>query len=393
MKRIIIVGGGIVGLATAFQLREADSKLEITVVEKEQAIGLHQTGRNSGVIHSGIYYLPGSAKARNCREGRRLLLDFCRRFGVSHEVCGKVIVATCRDELPRLQTLRQRGVENGVVCRSIGVDELAELEPHARGIGALHVEDAGIVDYRGVCQALAEQFGGRLMTGAEVVEIVDERPLRIETTLGTLRGDYLINCAGLQCDRVCERAGSPVPLKIVPFKGEYFRVKEEARHLCRHLIYPVPDPRFPFLGVHLTRMIDGGLEVGPNAVLALGREAYGKADFNLLDLLETLSYSGFLRLASRHWKMGLQEMHRSWSKKAFVKALNRLCPELKEEHLLPAPSGIRAQALRSNGTLEDDFRFVEGPRSLHVLNAPSPAATASLSIGKTVADKVLKALT
>lgn len=392
MKRVVIIGAGIVGLATAFQLRRADSKLEITVVEKEQAIGLHQTGRNSGVIHSGVYYLPGSAKAKNCREGRGLLLDFCREFGVPHEVCGKVIVATTPDELPRLQMLLQRGVDNGVGCRRIGTAELAELEPHARGLEALHVEDAGIVDYRGVCDALAGQFGGRLLTGAEVIEIVEESPLRIETTLETLRADFLINCAGLQSDRVCKRAGSRAPLKIVPFKGEYFRVKEEAQHLCRHLIYPVPDPRFPFLGVHLTRMIDGGLEVGPNAVLALGREAYGKADFNLLDLVETLTYSGFLRLASRHWKMGFEEMYRSWSKKAFVKALNHLCPELKEEHLLPAPCGIRAQALKPDGSLEDDFRFVEGLRSLHVLNAPSPAATASLSIGRSVAEKALSRL-
>ena len=390
-KRILVVGAGIVGLATAFQLRQFSPELEIVVLEKERAVALHQTGRNSGVIHSGIYYLPGSAKARNCRAGRQSLLDFCERFGVPYDLCGKVIVATSTEELQRLHNLLERGRQNGVNCRRIDAEELKEREPYAFGIEAIDVPDAGIVDYREVVKVLAREFHGELITGAQVLE-VHSRSERVvvETDHGRFEGDFLINCAGVHCDRVCRLAGGQPGLQIVPFKGEYFKVKPEAEHLCGSLIYPVPDPQFPFLGVHLTRMISGALEVGPNAVLALGREAYGKSDLNLGDLAETLTYSGFLRLAFKHWKMGLGEMSRSISKRAFVKALNRLCPELREEHLVPAPSGIRAQALHADGRLEDDFRFEEVGRTLHVLNAPSPAATASLAIGKTIAEKVLE---
>lgn len=377
------------GLATAYKLRKMEPDAEITVLEKEQAIALHQTGRNSGVIHSGIYYTPGSAKAVNCRRGRAELLEFCQQFEVPYELCGKVIVATSQEELPRLADLYERGRANGVNCRPITADELEEVEPHAFGVEALLVPDAGIVDYRAMCRVLAREFGGRLVTGATVLELrQDGERMVVETSEGAFRGDRVVNCAGLFCDRVCRLDGGRPDLKIVPFKGEYYKVRAEAEHLCKHLIYPVPDPRFPFLGVHLTRMISGGIEVGPNAVLALGREAYEKADLNLTDLLETVTYPGFLKLSVRHWRMGLGEMSRSFFKSAFVKALNRLCPELREEHLLPAASGIRAQALRPDGSLEDDFQFHQTGQTCHVLNAPSPAATASLAIGETIAERV-----
>ena len=386
---IIVVGGGIVGLATAYRLTQTRADCRVTVLEKEGGIALHQTGRNSGVIHSGIYYKPGSAKAVNCREGRARLLEFCQEFEVPYELCGKVIVAVEPGELARLQALWERGRANGVDCRMIGAEELKELEPHAAGLQALHVPEAGIVDYGKVCQVLRGQIRGEVVTGVKVGRILVEGDnLVTETDRGDFRGDILINCAGLHSDRVCRMAGGVPPVKIVPFKGEYFSLRASAGHLCRNLIYPVPDPAFPFLGVHLTRMISGGVEVGPNAVLALGREAYEKADVNLRDLMETLSYPGFLRLGLRHWRMGLGEMWRCVSKKAFVRALNRLCPALEESHLLPTTSGIRAQALHPNGELEDDFRILKLERSIHVLNAPSPAATACLAIGEVVSREV-----
>jgi (S)-2-hydroxyglutarate dehydrogenase len=388
-RKILIVGAGIVGLATAYQLRQREPDAEITVLEKEHELGLHQTGRNSGVIHSGIYYLPGSAKALNCRAGRQALLEFCEQHEVVYELCGKVVVATNPEEIGRLRALYARGQANGVACRMINSAELAELEPHAFGLEAMHVPDAGIVDYRHVCKVLAREFRGALVTGAQVLEVTsNQNEVVVETDHGTFRGELLVNCAGLQCDRVCRISGGRPDLKIIPFKGEYYKVRQEAEHLCRHLIYPVPDPQFPFLGVHLTRMISGGVEVGPNAVLAMGREAYGKADVNVVDLFETLTYPGFIRMGLRHWKMGLGEMTRSFSKQAFVRALNRLCPELRAEHLVPAPSGIRAQALHRDGRLEDDFQIQNVGRTVHVLNAPSPAATASLAIGKTIAQRV-----
>lgn len=384
-SHIIVVGGGIVGLATAYRLTLSRADCRVTVLEKEGAIALHQSGRNSGVIHSGIYYKPGSAKALNCREGRVRLLEFCQEFAVPYELCGKVIVAVEQGELARLQALWERGRANGVDCRLIGVEELRELEPHAAGLQALHVPEAGIIDYGKVCQVLKNEIRGQIVTGVKVGRILVEGDgLLAETDQGDFRGDHLINCAGLHSDRVCGMAGGVPGVKIVPFKGEYFTLRASGEHLCRNLIYPVPDPEFPFLGVHLTRMISGGVEVGPNAVLALGREAYGKADVNLTDLLETLTYPGFLRLGLRHWRMGLGEMWRSLSKKAFVRALNRLCPALEENQLLPTTSGIRAQALYANGDLEDDFRILKLERSIHVLNAPSPAATASLAIGDAV---------
>lgn len=386
IRRIVIIGGGILGLSTAYQVSQTDPEAEVTVLEKEFGIAQHQTGRNSGVIHSGIYYPPGSAKAVNCREGRARLLEFCQEHEISHDLCGKVIVAVDESERAQLAVLQGRGEANGVDCRLICSEELAEREPHAAGVQALWVPDAGIVDYRAMSQVLAQMVRGTVKTGVRVFRTRRlGSEMVVETDAGEFVCDRVINCAGLQSDRVCRRSGGRPELAIVGFKGEYFRLKPEAEKYCRGLIYPVPDPRFPFLGVHLTRMISGGVEVGPNAVLAGGREAYGKADMNWLDLAETLSYPGFLRLAARHWRMGLGEVWRSVSKKAFVKALNRLCPALRVDDLVACEPGIRAQALRPDGTLEDDFRIVEIDSGVHVLNAPSPAATASLAIGKVIA--------
>lgn len=386
---VVIVGAGIVGLSTAYALRRLHPRATITILEKEAEPALHQTGRNSGVIHSGVYYKPGSAKAVNCRLGRELLLDFCRKYEVEFELCGKVVVATDKAQLETLSELLSRGRENGVSCRILETEELRQREPHVSALKALYVEDAGIVDYRAVCRKLIEITEPHLMTGSEVQEVVRSNGrLIVCSTGGDFSCDRLINCAGLQSDRVSRQTGASPPLKIVPFKGEYYRLKDSAQHFCRSLIYPVPDTKFPFLGVHLTRMIGGGVFAGPNAVLALGREAYGRGDANLSDLLETLSYRGFWRLAARHWRMGVDEMLRSLSKALFVKALQKLCPEIRGHHLISAGSGIRAQAVRPNGQLEDDFQIVGDHQVTHVLNAPSPAATASLAIGQEIARRV-----
>lgn len=379
--KIIIVGAGILGLATAYQARKKHPEAEIRVLEKEAEPVLHQTGRNSGVIHSGLYYKPGSAKALNCRAGRAMLLEFCSEHDIPHELCGKVVLASDDSQLAALEELYRRGTENGVECRYLAPDELQEHEPHAIARRALFVADAGIVDYRTVAKKLLELSHSELSTGAEVLATRHTgNGLIVESTAGDFPCDHLINCAGLHCDRVCRRTGSKPPLQIVPFKGEYYRLKDSAAHLCRTLIYPVPDPKFPFLGVHLTRRIGGGVDAGPNAVLALGREAYKGSDMNLRDLAQTLVYPGFWRLSARHWRMGLEEMFRSVSKELFTKALQQLCPEVKSSDLIPTSAGIRAQAVRRNGELEDDFRFVTNGRVTNVLNAPSPAATASLSI-------------
>ncbi len=390
---ILIIGGGIVGLATAHALCQRYPQKHITLLEKEPTLAYHQTGRNSGVLHSGIYYKPNSLKAVNCRTGKQLMEAFCEREGIPFKRVGKVIVATEERERGPMNNLLARGQANGVQCELIDRTRLLELEPHVlNGIAALHVPEAGITDYKQVCERLAEKLranGHSIVTGAEVTAIV-ERPgeLTAVTPRGEFRAAYLVNCAGLHSDRVTKMSAGEAPATIIPFRGEYFELKHEAWHLCNALIYPVPDPNFPFLGVHFTRMVSGGVECGPNAVLAFAREGYHLSDVNARELWQTLSYPGFRKLAGRYWKMGLGEMWRSASKRAFVSALQRLIPDIRAEHLEEAPAGIRAQALAPDGALLDDFAFHESPRIVNVINAPSPAATSAFSIAETVVDKL-----
>ena len=381
----LIVGGGIVGLATAHALQERFPGKSVVILEKERALAAHQTGRNSGVIHAGIYYKPGSFKAQFCKAGNASMRAFCREHGVPFQSCGKVIVATEAAELPGLQKLYERGIENGLEVRRLDAAQMRELEPHMAGIAALHVPSTGIVDYRQVVAKLAELVrarGGEIRFGARVRKV---RGGTVETTAGDFTGRLLINCAGLHSDRLARTAGADVAARIVPFRGEYYELKPEKRHLVRGLIYPVPDPLFPFLGVHCTKMMDGSVHLGPNAVLAFAREGYHKTTVNVRDLGETLTYPGFWKLAGRHWRAGLQEMVRSYSRAAFVRSLQRLVPAISEDDVVPSEAGVRAQALRPDGTLEDDFLIVRGASAIHVCNAPSPAATASLEIGKTIA--------
>lgn len=390
---IAIIGGGIVGLATAWQLTRLKPGVRVVVIEKEAALAFHQTGRNSGVIHSGIYYRPGSLRARNCREGKAALEQFCSEHGVAWKRTGKVIVATRESQLPQLQAIFVSGQQNGVECEVIDRDRLTELEPHCAGIKAIHVPESGIVDYPGVCQKLGELLKS---TGAEIrlsarVEKIHQRTdsVLLQTSAGEIEATQVINCAGLHSDRVARQSGQVLKERIVPFRGEYFVLKPAAEHLCRTLIYPVPDPAFPFLGVHFTRMIHGGVECGPNAVLALAREGYNWSTISPRDMFESLTYIGFLRMAARNWKKGLGEIWRSLSKAAFVRALQQLVPEIRAEHLETAPAGVRAQALGTDGKLLDDFLIVRHERVINVCNAPSPAATACLNIGRHVAEQAL----
>jgi (S)-2-hydroxyglutarate dehydrogenase len=385
---LVIVGGGIVGLATAYQYQRRFPGRSCRIVEKEEQIAAHQTGHNSGVLHSGIYYKPGSLKAKNCREGKLAMQEFCTAEGVPFEICGKVIVATEPEELPRLENIYERGQANGVQCELIDRERLLELEPHAAGLKAIHVPEAGIVNYRAVSERLAErvrQAGGEITLGARVTGFRSSPEETIVlTTAGEFPAHQVVNCAGLYSDRVAKLSGEDPPVKIVPFRGEYFELRPEAVPLVCNLIYPVPDPAFPFLGVHFTRSIEGGVECGPNAVLAMAREGYTKTTINVRDLAESLSYPGFLRLAAKYWRMGAAEMWRSLSKRAFVRALQRLVPEIRADHLIPAPAGVRAQALARDGSMVDDFLIERHGRVVNVLNAPSPAATSSLKIGESI---------
>ncbi len=387
-----IVGGGILGLTTAYHLTQRTPTRRVVVLEKEAGLAHHQTGHNSGVLHSGIYYKPGSLKAINCREGKKAMEAFCATEGIDYEICGKVIVATKKSELPALNTIYERGQENGVTCTLIEREHLRELEPAAAGIKAIHVPESGIVNYKQVCQRLAERIqerDGRIVTNARVTAMRQQGgQVVLQTLAGDFTVDYVVNCAGLHSDRVAAMSGTRPKVKIVPFRGEYYEVKPQAQHVCRNLIYPVPDPSFPFLGVHFTRMIEGGVECGPNAVLAFAREGYTKSDINLRDLAETLTYPGFQRLAAKYWQTGMGEMWRSFSKAAFVRALQHLVPEIREEHLKLVPAGIRAQAISPNGAMVDDFMIQESERIVNVCNAPSPAATASLNIGRLIVDKL-----
>jgi L-2-hydroxyglutarate oxidase len=391
---VAIIGAGIVGLATGYQLLRRFPRLRLAMLEKEADLAQHQTGHNSGVLHSGIYYKPGSLKALNCRAGKSAMEAFCRDEGIPFDICGKVIVAVTHDEIPALSRIHERGQANNVQATMIDRAQLKELEPHAEGVRAIHVPEAGIIDFPQVCVRLAEHVRrgeGEIVTGARVTGMrTDESDVTIQTTAGDFSSRYVVNCAGLQCDRVTAMSGQAPAARIVPFRGEYFELKPEAEHLCRNLIYPTPNPAFPFLGVHFTRMIHGGVECGPNAVLAFAREGYRKTDINVRDLFESLTYPGFLRMAAKYWRTGLGEMWRSYNKQAFVKALQRLVPEIRAEYLVPAPAGVRAQALLRDGSMVDDFLIQDSGRVVNVENAPSPAATASLNVGNLVVDHLAK---
>jgi len=398
---ITIIGAGVVGLATALQLRRRDPNLNIVIIEKESGPAAHQSGHNSGVLHAGIYYKPGSLKAELCRTGRLAMVEFCASEDIPHEICGKVIVALDEGDVERLQVLEERARLNGIRATRIDAQELHEIEPHAAGLAALHVPDTGIVDYRAVCQRYARLIceratpkggNGTIMYSARVRSTsVRGGSVVVHTTKGDVTTRRLVNCAGLHSDRVARILGQEPRVRIVPFKGEYYELNADARGLVRNLIYPVPDPAFPFLGVHFTRMISGAVECGPNAVLAMGREAYGSWQPNFVDLAATFfGTPGFWRFARKHWKAGLGEVRRSMSKSAFVRALQRLVPDIRPEQLVAAAAGIRAQALGPDGKLVDDFVFEESGAVLSVCNAPSPAATASLAIGNAISDRILK---
>ncbi len=391
---IVIIGGGIVGLATAYTLMQQAGR-RVVVLEAESGLARHQTGHNSGVIHSGLYYKPGSLKALNCTQGREAMYRFCAENGVAHERCGKLVVAVTDAEVPALNELERRGRANGLegMLRVKGA-ALQDYEPHVAGLEALWVPTTGIVDFPGVTEAYARRVveaGGEVRTNARVVDVKrDGAELVVETVSGPVRGRNLVNCAGLQSDRVARLCGMDPGLQIIPFRGEYYELVPEQHHLVRNLIYPVPDPRFPFLGVHFTRMVKGGVEAGPNAVLAFRREGYHKLDFSLRDSVDMATFPGFWRMAGKFWKTAAGEFHRSFSKEAFVAALQKLMPAIRAEHLKPGGAGVRAQAVTREGALVDDFRILESERMIHVLNAPSPAATASLSIGQTIAEMARK---
>jgi L-2-hydroxyglutarate oxidase len=383
---IAIVGGGIVGLAVGYVFGRTYPDKSVLVLDKESKVGQHQTGHNSGVLHTGVYYKPKSFKALNCARGKRLMEEFCLENGVKFEICGKIIVATKESELKALYMIHERGLANGVRCTLASQGELLEIEPHVRGIKGLRVPDAGIVDFTGAANKLAERIvaaGGRVMTGTK---LVGARPAAsgsvLETTQGDIHARLVVNCAGLQSDRVARLLGASPRVKIVPFRGEYYKLNDASRALCRNLIYPVPNPEFPFLGVHFTRMITGEVECGPNAVLAFAREGYRKTTVNLADLAETLSYPGFLKFISKHLGMGLAEMWRSFYKGAFVASLQELIPEVRASDLEAGPAGVRAQAISDSGGFVDDFVIEQSPGVVNVLNAPSPAATSSLSLAE-----------
>src|SRR5579863_8201675 len=388
---VIIIGGGVVGLGVALEITRRFPHLRLLVLEKEDRVARHQSGHNSGVIHSGVYYKPGSLKARLCVAGAAAMVEFCREHGVPHRVCGKVIVATCPDELPRLEGLFQRGEANGLTgLRLISPQELKEIEPHATGLRALVVPSTGVTDYAKVCEKYAELISAR---GADILLSAPAKAIRqlsneivVETPRGAFSANSVINCAGLHSDRIARMAGDDPGIIIVPFRGEYYDLLPGRASLVRALIYPVPDPRFPFLGVHFTRRITGKVDAGPNAVFALAREGYHHTDISLRDLATSFTFPGFWRMAGKHWRKAIDEWHRSLSKAAFVHALQGLLPEIQGRDLVPGGSGVRAQALKPDGSLVDDFQFVPSGKVLHVLNVPSPAATASLMIGKAIVD-------
>jgi L-2-hydroxyglutarate oxidase len=391
----LIVGGGIVGLATALNILESKPELNVAVLEKEDRVAKHQTGNNSGVIHSGVYYKPGSLKALNCIRGYEMLLDFANKHNIPYDLCGKVIVATRTEELPLLENVYKRGIENGLTkIRKITAEEIRGYEPHCTGLAGIHVPYTGIIDYGRVAEVIREKIelkGGRVILNAKVDAINPKNNgAEVHAAGKTYTTKLVVNCAGLFSDRIAGLTEKNLDVRIVPFRGEYYELREDKRYLVKSLIYPVPDPNFPFLGVHFTKMIGGGVEAGPNAVFAFKREGYKKSDVKLSDVWDSLSWPGFRKVALKYWKTGLGEYYRSFSKAAFTKALQKLVPEVQENDLVPAGAGVRAQACDRTGGLLDDFKITENEIAINVLNAPSPAATSSLSIGKTVSELVLK---
>ncbi len=393
---VIVIGGGIVGLATALKLKEQNKKLKVVILEKEGNVALHQTGNNSGVIHAGVYYKPGSLKALNCRKGYEQLITFCNNEGVTYELCGKLIVATRQEELPRLEDLYNRSVQNGLSkVQKIKGEQIKEYEPHATGLAALHVPYTGIIDYKEVsdkyAQIFTERYDGEIRLGNKVIDIKNHSDhSEVITTKGQYQTKLIVNTAGLYSDKVAAITHPKLDVRIIPFRGEYVELKEEKSYLVKNLIYPVPDPKFPFLGVHFTRMIQGGIEAGPNAVWAFKKEGYKKTDFYLPEFWESLSWKGYRKVMFQYWKMGLGEYYRSYNRKALTKALQRLVPDVRKEDLVTGGAGVRAQACSRDGGLVDDFMILEDIHIINVLNAPSPAATASLAIGETIANKVLE---
>ncbi len=392
---LVVIGGGIVGLATAYKSLEKNPRLKVALIEKEDRLCKHQTGNNSGVIHSGLYYKPGSLKATNCINGYNMLLDFCKAEEIPFDLCGKVVVATDDFQKPLLENLYNRGLENGLdQIEKISIEELREIEPHVHGIAALKVPYTGIIDYVAVAEKYGDkirQAGGEIFLGEKVLDIKESNTQSIiETSKQTLEAKLVVNCGGLYSDKLARKTSDDVDLKIIPFRGEYFKLIPEKEYLVKHLIYPVPDPNFPFLGVHFTRMMNGGIEAGPNAVLAFRREGYKKSQIHLGELAESLLWPGFQKVAKKYWKTGFGELYRSFSKAAFTRALQKLIPEIQASDLVDGGAGVRAQACDRNGGLLDDFSIIEAKHAINVCNAPSPAATSSLSIGDAVSDLVLK---
>lgn len=398
MYNVVVIGGGIVGLASALRIKEKNPKFKVAVVEKERTIAKHQTGHNSGVIHSGLYYKPGSFKANNCVDGYKMLIDFCNEEEIPYELCGKVVVATRDTQIDALNTLYERGIANGLDgIKRLEAEELQEYEPHVAGVKGLFVPQTGIIDYKLVAEKYAEKFkhfGGEIFSSNKLVKFQEERGfIHVHTENERLTTRLVVNCSGLYSDKIAKLSGAKVDYKIVPFRGEYYKIKPEKEHLVKNLIYPVPDPNFPFLGVHFTRHIDGGIEAGPNAVLAYAREGYKKSQINMKELMGTLFYPGFMRVAYKYWKTGMGEMYRSYSKGAFTKALQELIPEIQKKDLVKGGAGVRAQACDRKGGLIDDFLVVEHEKFINVGNAPSPAATSSLAIGERIAQMAVERLT